>query len=161
VKLSRGLAILLALTPGCGPESVAPSSVDPGPDFNIADVVYDANYYYCTVEPMLFGQKCGPGDPGQGDSSGGCHFAVTSFRLTDYAPLVGDSCGGTNTPGAAIPPQAQSNYAAAQAKMQLDPLQAPLLSRPTGKAAHPRKIFDVNGPEAQIIKDWATKFSTQ
>ena len=128
---------------------------------DIADVVYDANYYYCTVEPMLFQQRCGPGDSAQGDSNGGCHFAVTSFRLSDYTPLVGDSCQGTNTPGASIPPQARTNYASAQAKMQLDPNQAPLLIRPTGKAAHPRKIFDVNGPEAQIIKDWATKFSTQ
>jgi hypothetical protein len=161
VKVSRGLAIVLALLPGCGPDSLTPSSVDPGQDFSIADVVYDANYYYCKVEPMLFAQKCGPGDSGQGDSNGGCHFNVTSFRLTDYSPLIGDSCNGTNSPGVAIPPQAQTNYASAQSMMQLDPNQAPLLIRPTGKAAHPRKIFAADSPEAQIIKDWATKFSTQ
>jgi hypothetical protein len=137
------------------------TSVEPGEDIQIADVVYDANFYYCTVEPMLFGQRCGPGDPGKGDGGGSCHFNVTTFRLIDYAPLVGESCSGPITPTAGIPSEASSNYSSAQTKMQIDPNLAPLLNRPTGKAAHPRAIFGLNEPPADIIRQWATQFSTQ
>jgi hypothetical protein len=143
--------------------SAACTTVEPGQDFNIADVVYDENFYYCRVEPMLFQQKCGPGDPGQGDSAGGCHFDVTSYRISNYSPLVGepDLCGGTLVPPSAPGPEAKNNYSASQAKMQLDPNLAPMLNRPVGKAAHPRKIFEADSPPADLIREWATKFSTQ
>jgi len=161
--ISRGaLAILtVALLAGCGPDSTAPGTVDPGQDFNIADVVYDENYFYCRVEPMLFAQRCGPGDGSKGDTSGGCHFNVTSYRMTDYSPLVADTCGAGIIPGGSVTAEAKTNYGSSQAKMQLDPKLAPLLNRPIGKAAHPRAIFSTNSPEADIIREWATKFSTQ
>lgn len=137
------------------------TTVEPGQDFNIADVVYDENFYYCRIEPMLFEQKCGPGDPGQGDSNGSCHFSVTPYRLTSYSPLFADTCGGGLVPAGSPPPEARTNYSASAAKMQLDPALAPLLNRPTGSASHPRKIFDSNSPPADLIREWATKFSTQ
>ena len=46
-------------------------------------------------------------------------------------------------------------------KMQIDPNLAPLLIRPTGKQAHPRQIFAADSPEADLIRQWATQFSTQ
>lgn len=137
------------------------STVEPGEDFDIADVVYDENYYYCVVEPMLFTQRCGAGDPGLGESGNGCHFSVTSFRLQDYAPLVADSCGGSLVPGVPPPPAATENYGSASLHMALDPDLAALLNRPTGKASHPRVIFDRQSPEADVIRQWATQFSTQ
>lgn len=155
----------LVLLSGCGPDGATPGTVDPGQDYSIADVIYDENYYYCSVEPMLFAKSCGAGEAG--DGKGACHFNVTSYRLTDYdiglpgTKLVGDSCAGSNVPGVPIPPQAKTNYSASQAKMQLDPNLAPLLNRPIGKAAHPRQIFSSSSPEADIIRDWATKFTTQ
>ena len=33
--------------------------------------------------------------------------------------------------------------------------------RPTGKAQHPRVIFDASSPEADLIRQWATQYSTQ
>jgi hypothetical protein len=45
--------------------------------------------------------------------------------------------------------------------MQIDPSLAALLNRPTGTQAHPRSIFGAQSPEAEIIRQWATKFSTQ
>ena len=137
------------------------STVEPGEDFDIADVVYDENFFYCRIEPMLFAQRCGPGDPAQGDSGNGCHFSVTSFRLQDYTPLVADSCGGGVVPG--VPPTAAAteNFGAASLHMALDPDLAALLNRPTGKASHPRVIFDRQSPEADLIRQWATQFSTQ
>ena len=59
------------------------------------------------------------------------------------------------------PVAAQQNYTAAQARMKRDPKLAQLLLRPTAKATHPRKIFDENSPEADVIRQWATQFSSQ
>jgi hypothetical protein len=75
-------------------------------------------------------------------------------------PLVADSCNGI-VPGSQPPTAARQNYTASQARMNRDPELAPLLNRPTGEAAHPRTIFDSNSPEAEVIRQWATRFSTQ
>jgi hypothetical protein len=163
VSLAARFALMtLALLPcaACGDNGVLPTTVDPGQDFQIADIVYDANYYYCKVEPMLFSQHCGPGDGSKGDPAGGCHFNVTSFRLTDYNPLVGNSCNGI-VPTTNPSNSAQNNYEAAQAQMNRNPDEAPLLNRPTGTIAHPRVIFSKSSPQADIIKQWATKYSSQ
>src|SRR6478752_22196 len=112
---------LVALAAGCGEEGLLPTTVDPGADFAVADVVFDENYFYCEVEPQLFANRCGSGDPAKGDASGGCHFAVTSFRLTDYMPRVSEGCtNGVPAPGSVTEP-ARQNYRAAQARMKLDP----------------------------------------
>lgn len=143
--------LALAWGVGCG-------TVDPGENFQIADVVFDENYYLCQVEPMLFEQNCGPG--GAQDPAGGCHFNVTLFKLQDYGRLVGEDCQG-NTPPPVIPEQARQNYDSAQRRMSVEPDRAELLNRPTRKTTHPRKIFDANSPEADIIREWATRFSSQ
>lgn len=135
---------------GCG-------TVERGADFGIADVVYDEGFFYCQVEPMLFARRCGPGEPGE---EGSCHHDVTSYRLKAYSPLVAESCRG-NVPGAAAPPQAQQNYQTSQLRMQRDPNLALLLNKPTGVAYHPRVIFPRNSPEADLIVQWATQYSTQ
>ncbi len=152
---------LAAVLSGCGEDGLFPSTVDRGSDFNVADVVFDENYFYCKVEPEFFRLGCGPGD-GAGDGSNNCHFNVTSFRLTQYAPLVGDSCNGGVVPGVGAPAQARQNYQVSQAKMDRVPERAKLLTRPTSDGGdHPRKIFDLNSPTADLIRDWATKYSTQ
>jgi hypothetical protein len=139
-----------------------PTTVEAGPDFGVADVVFEDDYYYCRVEPVLFAQRCGPGDPARGDPPNGCHHNVTSFRLADYMPLVADSCGGGVVPGQAnIPAPAQQNYQSAQAKMKRNPDAAPLLQRAIGRAQHPRAIFDSASAEADAIRQWATQYSTQ
>lgn len=154
------VAFGLSMCVACGDNGVLPTEVDPGQNFQIADVVYDANYYYCKVEPMLFSQRCGPGDSSKGDHAGSCHFNVTSFRLTDYSPRVGSKCNGL-LPTTSPPNAAQNNYEAAQAQMNRNPDQAPLLNRPTGTIAHPRVIFKKSSPQADIIRTWATKYSSQ
>lgn len=150
--LLRAMPLLLA-TPAC--------TVERGEDFQVADVVFDDGYYYCSVEPVLFAERCGPGDPAAGDTQNGCHFNVTSFRLTDYSPRVGDACGGEASPGGVIPGEAQKNYQNAQIKMARDPELAPLLNRPTSAAAHPRVIFAADSPQADVIRTWAERYSSQ
>src|SRR5262245_38949433 len=93
----------LTLLSGCGEEGLFPTTVDPGPDYSIADLVFDEAFFYCQVEPRVMAtHSCGPGDRAAGDPVGGCHYDVTSFRLTDYAPPVSASCQG-NIVGSAIP----------------------------------------------------------
>jgi hypothetical protein len=154
-----------AIAVACGPDGVLPSTVDPGQDFDVAEVVFDENFFYCRVEPMLFQRSCGAGDVSQGDVQGGCHFNVTSYRLTDYElqaggpKLVGETCAGLVAQ--APPLAAQQNYQSSQARMKRDPDVAALLNRPTGQAAHPRIIFASQSPEADLLREWATKFSSQ
>ncbi len=160
----RALVVALLLV-GCGEHGLLPTTVDPGPDFSVSDVVFNAGFYYCKVEPMLIEQRCGSGDPAQGDASNGCHATTTSFRFTEYMPPVADSCGGGVMPGTLTIPQiAQQNYQGAQARMRRSPdgpPPAPLLARPTGKAQHPRVIFDSMSAEADLIRQWATQYSSQ
>lgn len=157
---------VLPLSSGCGDNGLLPSTVDPGQDFSIADVVYDQDFFYCRVEPAIFALKCGSGDPGKGDPPGGCHYNVTSYRLTDYSPLVADSCNGDH-PTSAPGPEAQKNYQTSQAKMSRDPASAPLLIRPSGRAAHPRVVVDPSSSDTQTaqlskqfvdaVTQWANK----
>jgi hypothetical protein len=162
-KLARGApssaGLLFFVMVGCGDHGVFPTTVDQGQDFNFAEVVFDESFYYCRVEPVLIEHGCGPG--GAGDPQGGCHSNVTSFRFVDYGPpIAADDCDGLAAPST-ISPVAQQNYQAAQARMKRDPEVASLLQRPTGAAAHPRVIFAANSSEADVIREWATRFSSQ
>jgi hypothetical protein len=148
---------------GCGEEGLFPTTVDPGSDFNIAELVWDEAFYYCQVEPRtITAFSCSSGDPAQGESAGGCHRSVTSFRLFDYTPKVAESCmGNVIGDGTFIPEDARQNYQSAQARMRRDPEVAPLLQRPLKQLAHPRAIFDANSDGAAAIREWATHVSTQ
>jgi len=106
--------------------------------------------------------SCGSGDSGKGDTVGGCHFTTTAYRLTDYMPRVGDTCAGGIVPASSnFPAAARNNYQSSQARMKRDPGLAPLLQRPTQNQVHPRQIFDLNSPDADAIRQWATQFSNQ
>jgi hypothetical protein len=149
----------------CGEQGLLPTTVDPGGDFVQEDVIFDDEFFYCRVEPMLFEQSCGSGEAGT-DPQNGCHYSVTKFRLTDYSPRLSDSCTGASLgtpadPNPSRPIAAQQNYTAAQARMKRDPNLAALLLRPTGKATHPRQIFTETSDQAEIIRQWATQFSSQ
>ncbi len=139
--------------PGC-------TTIDPGADFVIPVQTFNANYFYCFVEPQfLFAKKCGPGDPSQGDPSNGCHFnssAVSGMALIDHPAVtcangapVDDTQVGSGSP-------AQSNLQAASLEMSLDYVNAPIILRPTGHD-HPRQVFAPNDPVENYIETWATK----
>jgi hypothetical protein len=145
-------------------------SIDPGSDPVLPETVFDANYFYCHVEPdMIFAPAymCGSGDPSKGDSGNGCHFnssAVTGMPLINH-PLI--DCGGGDVPldlttvGQGSP--AQSNYQAASLEMSSDYTTAPIFVRPSSymgqpPSAHPRAIFDQSDPNVvMLLSTWATK----
>lgn len=168
--LFRIVAVVPLLLCSCGEHGLLPTTVDEGPDFSVADVVFSESFFYCKVEPMMLDKGCGSGDPARGESAGGCHASVTAFRFTPYMPTIGSTCGDTLTPGtvAVVPPVtaqeqaiASQNYQSAQARMRRDPEIAPLLNRPIGRAQHPRAIFDASSPEADLLRQWATQYSTR
>ena len=141
--------LAIALPGGC-------YTIDPGGNPQIAQVVYDEDYFYCQVLPnVIIAQSCGSGDPSQ-DTAGGCHATATSFKLVPVS--TPPMCAGNRRTGD-LPAGAADNYIAAQAEMTQDPETAPLLTRPTRKTSHPRQIFDERSPEAEIIRQWAQRSS--
>jgi hypothetical protein len=138
------------------------TTIDPGPNFVVAQVTFDANYFYCHIEPQLvFAYHCGPGDPAQGDKANGCHYnpsAVSGMALLQHAPV---DCGNGDVPlsTASIGPgsPAESNYEAVSLEMSPDYLTAPVYVRPSGHY-HPRQVFASNDLVVnQILSTWATK----
>ena len=137
------------------------TTIDPGPNFVIPDQTFDANYFFCHVEPeFLFAKKCGSGDSSLGDPPNGCHYtssAVSGMAIVEHAPI---DCGGGEVPldsttvGAGSP--AASNLEAASLEMSADYRNAPIVVRPTGHA-HPRAIFTLSDPVVKFIETWASK----
>lgn len=162
VAAPAAVAALVTCVASCGEQGLLPTTVDPGSDFVQEDVTFDDQFFYCRVEPVLFSQGCGSGVSGT-DPVNGCHFSVTSFRLTDYGPpRVSDSCQGDALgPGAIVPVAAKQNYTKAQARMKRDPDLAELLQRPLGNLQHPRRIFAESSQDAEVIRQWATRSSSR
>jgi hypothetical protein len=155
-----GVPTLLALLLGC-------TSVDPGPDFIVPQTVFDANYFYCHVEPgLIFAYGCGTGDPSK-DKPNSCHFnpsAVSGMALVNHPAI---DCGGGDVPvdltqiGSGSP--AQGNLEAASLEMSKDYTTAPLYVRPSNvtgdpPSAHPRVVFDQNDMTViTLLSTWASK----
>ena len=159
MPLCIGMAAVVSQA-SCGDHGFVPTSVDRGPDFMVADVVFDQAFFYCKVEPVLFANSCGSGDAAKGDTQGSCHFSASAYRLTDYMPRVAESCAGGLVPSATnYPEAAQNNYQTSQARMKRDPDLAPLLQRPTLNQFHPRKIFELDSADAAVIRQWASQTS--
>jgi hypothetical protein len=137
------------------------TTVDPGPNFVVADETFNADFFYCHVEPELVVRlKCGPGDPSQ-DAANSCHFnpaVVTGMQLLDH-PAV--DCGGGDHPvdstqiGTGSP--AQSDLEAASIEMSRDYMNAPIFVRPSG-TSHPRALFNRNDAAVnQLLLEWSVK----
>lgn len=152
LRIARA-AILLAQPIAC--------TLDVGENFQVAEVVYDEDFFYCEVEPMLFQQGCGGGDPSRGESAQGCHFNRQRLRLTDYSPLAAEQCVDGQLGSLGLPQAAQQNYQSAQLQMEVDPDRSPLLNRPTSDVAHPRVIFELSSEQADVIRTWGSRYSSR
>jgi hypothetical protein len=157
-RLSSGLPMRLLLgtifaLAGC-------TTVDPGPNFVVPDEQFDADFFFCRIEPeVLVAKKCGPGDPAAGDPANGCHFnasAVSGMPLTNHTPI---DCAGdhpTNRAQIGAGSAAQGNLQAVTLEMSRDVTTAPLYLRPTGQN-HPRPIFTPQDPVVDLLRQWAQK----
>jgi hypothetical protein len=150
--------------------------VDPGPNFVIPLSLFNADFFYCHVEPeYLFASQTSCG-AGQTSDNGNCHFnssVVSGMVLQQHPPIdcgggdhpVNDAAGTQATqPGSA----ANNNYSAASLEMSrncttLGMCDAPILLRPScypnaSCVAHPRQIYDPVATPAlpSVIFAWAT-----
>ena len=137
--------------------AIACTSIDPGPDFVVSEEVFDADYYYCHVEPQfIFAKKCGPGEA---SDNGSCHFSssVSGMALINHPPI---DCGGgdhpldmTQTAGAA-----QMDFQQVSFEMSREYTTAQLFVRPSNGLNHPRVVFSPNDPTVNmILSTWASK----
>lgn len=146
------LALVTVVLAGC-------STVDPGPNFVVPDEQFDADFFFCRVEPeLLVAKRCGPGDPAI-DGSNSCHYnssAVSGMTLRDHAPVTcanGRPSDRTQlNPGGA----AQANLQSVTLEMSRDVATAPIYVRPTGQN-HPRQIFPPNDPVLDVLREWAQR----
>jgi hypothetical protein len=148
-----GGAVVLAIVVGLGALASC-TTVDPGANFVVPQEQFNQDYFFCHVEPeLLFGRKCGPGDPAAGDPANGCHFsAVPGLALLNHDPV---DCGGGEHPVGVVVSAAKGNLESASIEMSRDYLTAPLYVRPTG-ANHPRAIFKQDDPIVDVIRTWAS-----
>ena len=134
------------------------TTVDPGPNFIVPDEQFDADFFFCRVEPeLLFAKKCGSGD--SGDPPNGCHFnssAVSGMALANHAPITCADGHPTNRAEIGAGGAAQGNLQAAQLVMSRDYLTAPIYVRPTGQN-HPRQIFTPDDPVVDVIRQWSQR----
>ena len=147
------LASGAAATSGC-------TTVDPGPDFVIPDEQFDADFFFCRVEPeLIINKKCGPGDPAAGDPQNGCHFnssAVSGMAISNHAPIDCQNEHPTNRAQLGAGSAAQGNLQAVTLVMSRDVQTAPLFLRPAGQN-HPRQIFPREDPVVEVLRQWAQK----
>ena len=153
MRVSRSAWAGAAILTGC-------TTVDPGPNFVVPDVNFDANYFYCHVEPqVIFNPSNSCGDK----VAGSCHFtasAVAGMVLITHPPI---DCGGGDVPldptqtGNGGP--AESNLQSVSIWMDRDYMNAPFYLRPTQQEPHPVMIFpaDPNDPNVTVIATWAQK----
>lgn len=139
--------------------SLGCTTVDPGPNFVVPDEQFDADFFFCRVEPeLLVAKRCGPGQPGV-DPPNGCHFnasAVSGMALSDHAPVDCASGRPTSRSQIGAGSSAQGNLQSASLVMSRDVATAPIFVRPTGQN-HPRVVFAKDDPVADVIRQWAQK----
>ena len=131
--------------------------MDPGPNFVVPVEQFDADFFFCRVEPeLIFGKRCGPGDA---SDNNGCHFnasAVPGMVIANHAPI---DCAGdrpTNRAQLGAGSAAQGNHQSVSLVMSRDVTTAPLFLRPTGRN-HPRQIFPPEDPVVEVLRQWAQK----
>jgi hypothetical protein len=135
------------------------TTVDPGPTFVVPDEQFDADFFFCRVEPeLLVAKRCGPGDPAV-DPPNGCHFnasAVSGMPLSDHAPITCEGGRPVNRAQLGAGSASQGNLQSASIVMSRDVATAPIFVRPTG-ANHPRTIFEKNDPVVEVLREWARR----
>lgn len=147
---ARYLGLMVVALAGC-------TTVDPGPNFVVPDEQFDADFFFCRVEPeVLFAKKCGSGDPGEENS---CHFnssAVSGMAIANHPPVECANGRPVNRVQLGAGGAAQGNLQAASLVMSRDVDTAPIFLRPTG-SNHPRVIFAKDDPVVEVLREWARR----
>ncbi len=148
--------VLLLAASACG--AALPSActtIDPGAPYVVPPQDFNANYFYCFVEPkLIFGKKCGD------NGTHGCHFSdkVPGMELQDHPPVTCANGIPTDQTQVGEGSPASGNLSAVSIEMDRDYLNAPLYLWPTQLvAAHPIQVFKPTDPVVMYIATWATE----
>ncbi len=154
--MTVGLVMAIALAAG-----VSCETVDPGSDYVVPQVQFDANYFYCVVEPKIImggltldHQTCG------GTASQGCHYSdkVPEMPLQPLTAPVPCSGGAPVNPGDVASGTAPAlNLASVSLQMSSIYTDAPIFLWPTQQvSAHPALVYDQNNAAiVDILMTWA------
>jgi len=152
------VAVRLAVAVTLGCLAQACTTVDPGPQFVVPDEQFDADYFFCHVEPeLLFAKKCGSGEASDNNN---CHFnssAVSGLALSNHPPVDCANDHPVNRAQIGAGSGAQGNFQSAVIEMSRDYQSAPLYVRPATGRNHPRQIFPDSDPVVDVIRTWAQK----
>jgi hypothetical protein len=125
-------------------------SIDLGDDIIAPDVALDEETFVCRIQPeVLTRHSCASGMSGE---SGSCHDSRSALRLlaTDEPP----PCDANGEIIRSVPDAYTRNFEALRFTVQADPESSPLYLRPTGRAAHPRRVFGTDDDAAELIAEW-------
>jgi hypothetical protein len=156
------LGVVMAAALGAG---VSCQTVNPGPNYVLPTIQFDANYFYCVVEPQIImggltGTPCGD------NGTHGCHYSDKVPEMTLIPLPMPVACAGSGTSAVPIDPTqtaegtpAQINLGQVSFQMNSDYTSAPIYLWPTGSLGpnvHPVTVF---GPAdtrvVDILKTWA------
>lgn len=134
-------------------------TVDPGPQFVVPPTQFDANYFYCTVEPQvimggLTRKPCGD------DGSHGCHYSdkVPAMPLQALPQPVACSGGVPLNAGDVASGTAPAlNYASVSLQMSSSVMEAPIYTWPTQIVpGHPIQVYlPTDTAILDILDKWA------
>ena len=151
MRASVGLGVVMVaalLVASC--EITVPGTVDPGPNFSIPLVQFDANYFYCVVEPQIImggltGHACG--DDGNGNQ--GCHYSNKVPEMALVALPQPVTCSGSGVTAVPTDPTqtadgtpASINLSQVSLQMNAMYMDAPVFLWPTQTIqGHPVQIY--------------------
>jgi hypothetical protein len=160
-RLAMAMGAALLASVGC--EEAVPGTVDPGPAYSVPLVQFNANYFYCVVEPQvimggLTGTACG------NNGSGGCHYSDKVPAMVLEALPTPVTCSGSGV--AAVPTNqnqvvsgtaASNNLTAVSQQMSTSYMDAPIYTWPSGTSpGHPVIVFSPTDQSViNILQTWA------
>jgi hypothetical protein len=159
--MTLGLVVATALAIALLAPVAACDTVDPGPQFVVPPTQFDANYFYCTVEPQLImggltQKPCGD------DGSHGCHYSdkVPAMPLQALAGTGTVMCSGGSpaNPGDVASGTAPAlNLASVSLQMSTSYTEAPIYTWPTQIVpGHPIQVYSpTDAAVVDILKTWA------
>jgi hypothetical protein len=165
VRIATALGLAVAAT-GLVALGTSCTSIDPGANYVVPDQVFNANYFYCFVEPeLIFGQanggkNCGSGANVSGGSAGGCHYSdkVPAMELQEHAPVTCKNGIPTDQTQIGAGSAAAGNLAAVSDEMDVDWMNAPVYIWPTQiVSAHPVQVFTPTSKVVMYLQMWATQ----
>ena len=127
--------------------------MDLGDNFVAPDLALDEDFFFCRIQPDVI-QRYGCAS-GESSERGQCHDSRSALQLIGTEETA--RCDGAGRAIGEVPEAYQANYEAASFFVQTDPLTSPLYLRPLNLASHPRRIFAMNDPAAQLITEWISQ----